>query len=1133
MDAVELGRQTAASIHAELIEKGCDPWDPMAIVRAAAKLRDIDEITALPPGSPLLAGQASYDPQSNSIQYEESGDAFLNAFRIGHEVGHATLGDDRLPDEACAVDPERSSEAAPDGENRVADYSRKSRREVQMDLFSRELLMPRPFVRDLHLGGMTAETIAQRLGAPYGAVAQQLLDALLLPPVEPADDKADVYPLNERQETAARHRGEAFLLEAGPGTGKTKTLVGRVCNLVEGEKGEDPRGIVVLTFSNKAAGELSTRIAARAPDAAAAMWIGTFHAFGLNLIRRLHGEFDFKREPRLIDRTEAVELMLDKVPDLELDHYRDLLDPTDKLRDLLAAISRAQDEVVLAPRYAELVEAMLDADDGEDMQARVVKAREVARAYSLYSEIKKTRQLVDYGDLIALPTDLLERRPDIAQTLRQEYPHLLVDEYQDVNRASVRLLQSLSAGGRNLWCVGDIRQSIYRFRGASSFNLAQFDTVDFPNGSRDQLVVNYRSREEIVDAYSAFAGEMPAMGGTPVDLKAFRGASGHAPEFRYVVGDNDREIDAIADAIETMCQDGFRYRDQALLCSGNDRLAKLGAGLEARGIPILYLGSLFERPEVKDLLTWLSLLIDRRAMGVARGTGAAGLALSLADVAAVANALRDDESAPMAWAASPPDGLSSEGKAVAAGYARLLQGFDGNSDPWGTLARLLLDRTRLAADVANAGDVAGRARGIAIWQFMNFVRAQPGQREGAIGALLERIRRLVRLSDDSDLRHIPQAASGIDAVRLMTMHGSKGLEFPVVHIPGMALSTLPRSPKAPACPPPDGMIAGATERGRAVTDREHAEEQECLFYVALSRARDRLFLYSPNQNAGGAKRQASPFIKRLGEGLVSTSVVPAQYSVATDEPPIPVRYVGDPIFWQNALGLYERCPRRFFYTHILKLGGRRITTPYEGLHDVVREAMAELRGTPGTPTAAGLKALVDRHWAASPLATLPTGLAYRPLADELVARFVRRREDGAPVEVAPLTLTIGGAEIRVEADYAFRQSDGRITLRQVQTGHLRSSVMKDSAVVRALLFATHQSASNCTAEILFLSDDACEGLDLTDKVLNNRRTKLAGVIAKILAGAFPTDPSTRTCPKCPAFFTCGAVPKGEFEKSFA
>jgi hypothetical protein len=470
---------------------------------------------------------------------------------------------------------------------------------------------------------------------------------------------------------------------------------------------------------------------------------------------------------------------------------------------------------------------------------------------------------------------------------------------------------------------------------------------------------------------------------------------------------------------------------------------------------------------------------------------------------------------------------------MAAGYARLLQGFDADSDPWGTLARLLLDRTRLAAEVANAGDVAGRARGIAIWQFMNFVRAQPGQREGAIGALLERIKRLVRLSDDRDLRHIPQAARGIDAVRLMTMHGSKGLQFPVVHIPGMALNTLPRSAKAPACPPPDGMIAGATERGRAVTDREHAEEQECLFYVALSRARDRLFLYSPNQNAGGAKRQASPFIKRLGAGVVCTSVVPAQYSVAPDEPPIPVRYVGDPIFWQSALGLYERCSRRFFYTHILKLGGSRITTPYEDLHDVVRKAMAELLGTPGTPSAAGLEALVDRHWAASSLAALPTGPAYRPLADELVDRFVRRREDGAPMDVPPLALTIGGAEIRVEADYAFRQSDGVITLRQVQTGHLRSSVMKDSAVVRALLFATHQSASNCTAEILFLSDDACEGLDLTDKVLNNRRTKLAGVVADILAGTFPTDPSTRTCPKCPAFFTCGAVPKGELEKSFA
>ncbi len=1136
MDALELGRQAAAAIHAKLVAQGCDPWNPMALVMGAASQRDIHEITPLRLGSPLLGtARASYDPQSNSIQHEDTGDAFLNAFLIGHELGHATLGDDRLPDQAFSPDPAQSAEAAPVGEERVADYSRKSRREVQMDLFSRELLMPRTFVRNQHLAGMTALAIAERLGAPYEVVAQQLLDALLLPPVELAhEEEGKDRPLNRRQADAATHRGGAFLLEAGPGTGKTKTLVGRVCDLIE--KDEDPRGIVVLTYSNKAAGELSSRIAARAPEAAAAMWIGTFHAFGLNLVRRFHGALGFAREPRLLDRTEAIELMLGQVAGLELKHYRDLVDPTEKLRDLLSAISRAQDEVVLAPRYAELVEAMLTEGGGAENLARVAKAREVARVYESYTAIKKAGSRVDFGDLVALPTDLLERRPEIAQQLRDEYLHILVDEYQDVNRASVRLLQQLTDQGRNLWYVGDIRQSIYRFRGASSFNLDRFDE-DFPGGARGHLKVNYRSCDEIVRAYSTFAEQMPVKGATRVELEASRGACGVKPEFRYVEGDTEREIDAVADAIKAMRADGFAYRDQALLCSGNDRLASLGAGLETRGIPVLYLGSLFERPEVKDLLAWLSLLTDRRAMALARSTGAAGLELELADVAAIGAALRDDAAEPMAWADALPSTLSADGRAAVQSYARLLHGFNANSSPWNTLAQLLLDRSRIAAEIAGSNAVAARARGIAIWQLMNFVRAQPNPSAGAIHLLLERIRRLVRLSDDRDLRHIPAAAAGIDAVRLMTMHGSKGLEFPVVHIPGMTTGTLPRGAQAPACPPPDGMIAGTTERGRAVTDREHQEEQECLFYVALSRAKDRLLLYSPDRTKAGERaastRNPSPFIDRLGLRIARSKVAPAAYDLGPVEVLVDVGYHGEPTFTQSELSLYERCPRRFFYTHILKLGGRRITTAYEDLHDVVRAAMTDLLGAPGfTTDPASLSVLIDRHWAASPLVREPTGQAYRPFADELVARFVRRRAEGTLVAPPRLTVPLGGALVRVDVEYALQAPNGVITLRQVRTGHMRTTEMKGAAVMGLLLAARH-AAPGCNAELLFLSDDACELLDLNGKPLENRRAKLAASVAGILAGAFPTKPSTRTCPKCPAFFTCGAVPKGRLEKFFA
>ena len=1130
MDAVELGRQEAAKLNAAVIAKGIDPWDAMAIVTAAARLSGIKEVTPLKPGSPFLGtSRARYDPQSQSILHEVNPSAFLTAFLIGHEVGHAVLGDARLPDAVSEADPARSAEAAPDGEERVADYSRKSRREVQMDLFARELIMPRHFVRAQHLAGLTAQQISERFLAPFDAAAQQLLDALLLPSVEPRDEQTDAFPLNARQAAAACHRGPAFLLEAGPGTGKTKTLVGRIADLIERDQ-VDPRSIVVLTYSNKAAGELSERIAARTRDQAAAMRIGTFHAFGLDLVRRYHGALGFEREPRLIDRAEAIDLMLDRMAGLNLTHYRDLLDPTDKLRDLLSAISRAQDEVVLAGDYAELVEAMAERDDGPEMAERVAKAREVANVYRSYTELKRQGERIDFGDLVALPADLLTRRPEIARQVRETISHVLVDEYQDVNRASVQLLRALTDDGRNLWCVGDVRQSIYRFRGASSFNLARFDKGDFDKAQRGQLDTNYRSREEIVTAYSAFAADMKLEGATAVDLIAHRGRSGHRPEFRHVQGVAEREIDGVADTIEELREAGFAYRDQALLCRGNDRLAELGRGLEARGIPVLYLGSVFERPEVKDLLAWLSLLIDRRAMGLARATGVEGMTLPLGDVAAIAASLGDDQSAPLAWLTAHPGGLTPDGTAKLARYQALLNGFDARSAPWETLARLLLDRSRIAATICDADDMASRARGIAIWQFMNFVRAQPIGGDAAIATLLDRIRRLVRLSDDRELRHIPQAASGIDAVRLMTMHGSKGLEFPVVHLTGITKGSFPHGGAGPACPPPDGMIRDVAA-GADFAKREDSDEQQCLFYVALSRAKDRMILYSPSKNAADRARNPSVFVDRMGAAIAHSKLTPRDYGIDTREPPVAVSYSGVPTYRQQELSLYERCPRRFFYTYVLSLGGRRGTSPYEDLHDIVRGAMLELNRIESTIDDATLRTVLDIHWDRSRLSLQPASGAYRLLADELIACFAAAREGGVLGPGHSLSFDASGAAIQVDFHYAWTDDRGRTILRQVQTGHHRKTVMKGDMVM-APFFAVRRQTAGHGADMLHLSDGIEVALDLDADKAEATLRGIGGMVDAIAAGLFPTKASTRSCPKCPAFFTCGAVPTGTMQKKF-
>jgi superfamily I DNA/RNA helicase len=251
--------------------------------------------------------------------------------------------------------------------------------------------------------------------------------------------------------------------------------------------GVDPRRILLLTFSNKAAGEMADRIALKDKNAAVAMWIGTFHAFGLDVIRQFHVELDLPKDPRLLDRTEAVELLEQELPHLDLVHYRHLYDPTQNIANILTAISRAKDEVVDVQKYTELATAMLQVATTSEEKGTAEKAIKVARVYQAYENLKRQAGCIDFGDLVLLPVLLLEGDDTIRQHLKSLYDHVLVDEYQDVNRSSVCLLQALCGDGENLWAVGDAKQSIYRFRGASSFNMVRFGREDFSDGERGQL----------------------------------------------------------------------------------------------------------------------------------------------------------------------------------------------------------------------------------------------------------------------------------------------------------------------------------------------------------------------------------------------------------------------------------------------------------------------------------------------------------------------------------------------------------------------------------------------------------------------------------------------------------------------
>lgn len=1133
MDATEAARREAERIHRAVVASGEDPARLLEFVRRAAERRDLDVYGVSQGDSQLKGGRAVFDSQAGVILYEETGTEFDQAFLIAHELGHVVLEGGALDVVTVQVEPERSIEDAPVGIEKVLDYGARERREIRMDLFAREFILPRSVARDLHVSnGFSSVEIARRLGIPLQVVQQQLLDALLLPPVEIANmeaaaSAAEMIP-DPSQITAAEHRDSAFQLQAGPGTGKTRTLVRRIEGLLA--DGVDPVSILVLTFSNKAANELSERLAATNPTAAAAMWIGTFHAFGLDVVRRFHDKLNLPPDPRLIDRSEAIELLEDELPRLPLRHYRNLWDPALDLSDMLSAISRAKDEVVDAAGYRALAQIMASkAAQDADAVIRAEKSLEVALLFETYERLMASANMIDFGDLVAHPVRLVENDADVRDALRARHKHVLVDEYQDVNRASVRLLKAIVGDGRNLWVVGDSRQSIYRFRGASATNMAQF-AVDFPGAQTRALCVNYRSTQQVIDIFTAFAGTMKAsVGALPLHLTAHREPSGAVTEFR-VAGTTEDEISAVAAAIQGQHDAGVPFRRQALLCASNARLSDIAEGLEARGIPVLHLGSIFERPEIKDLLAFLSMLADPYAVGLVRAATMAAHPLPLQDVMQIVAHLRESGAAVLDWKqVGTRLDLTADSVTALERIASLFDGVNPTGNPWTILTTWVIDRIGLAKAVHLADDPHSRMKGLALWQFLNFCRRQPAGAGTPSVRLLDRIRRLVLLSEDRGLRHLPAAAEGIDAVRLMTIHASKGLEFDTVHIPGMVTSGLPRNNMTPRCIPPDGLIYGSNGlTGLEAVKAGHDEEEECLFFVALSRARNLLVLYASSVQSDGKKRNPSKFIPAINHLVVRPANPLRRTREMTGDTAIRIDWEEKPIWTDGAVNLFDRCPRRFLYTHVLKLGGRRTETAFMKMHNVVSDVFDWLKTIHETtdPSDTELGARFEQAWQVKGAVDHGYAEDYRRIGRRLVDYLVETRRSGIRSPATPISLGWAEGDVLVRPDAVAKGERGQVVVRRIKTGKPRSNAFDDIEYTILHLAAVQTYGGQAQVEVTYLTSETTEPMSISAKKLETRRQKVQEIVRSVRSGYFPPKIEPRTCPRCPSFFICGDLPDG-------
>lgn len=1023
------------------------------------------------------------------------------AFLAAHEFGHWKLHAD--DDGNCGQVIDTGLKPAADetqGAQKVEAYGVRERTELQANLFGRELLLPRAVACGLFLSGKNASAIAKEIDLPLELVRQQLLDALLLPEVEaPAEEPQQPIEPTPLQLAAARSTAPVSLVVAGPGTGKTTTLLLRVQHLLA--SGAKPGEILILTFGNRAARELADRLQLLGLKNAHEAWIGTFHAFGLEFLRKNHDVFKLPPRFGVADKMAQIAVLEPHIYGLGLEVFNPLGDPLDWLDDVVTAIQRAKDELADAAAYAEAA-AKSAGKTPEDVQAL---QRDVARLYTCYqTQIQARGNLVDMGDLVMLPALALRDDSKSYTASVGRFKHVLVDEYQDVNRASAVLVKALAKPAKSLWVVGDARQAIYRFRGASMRNILEFG-ADFPKHKTFTLNENRRSHTEIVRVF-----EHTGRGGHPLqlrlpleDVQAVRGASGVKPLHVQCAAEDIVLGELVAHA-QRLHEDGVDYRDQVVLASTHETCGAAAQALNAAGVPALHLGDIFQRPEIRDVLALLQLFVDRSASSLVRVTQLPGFSLPAADVDRLLAAAKEDRPAALSWLRAPPQGLSAEGAQGLGRYAALLHGLKATDSPWDVACTLLLDRTDVLRANLQGDTMPDITRRLALWQFIYHLRVPDGTSKfQTVGGFLTALRRRLRIGDDRELRIPPPEADALDAVAVMTIHGSKGLEFQAVHLVDIDAWHFRAGPESPLVPA--RLLESVTQQ--SLVKEAHAEASNKL-YVALSRAKNDLILYENtgryNAACVDAVSQMPELLKRV-EGTIS---LPARQIAAAPAP------AGDqphavPL---NGFLAYRICPRRYYYDVVKAL------TPASGMHPaalvenaVFRELFAEHGEEPGPPP--GEVTRILRQLGADYGDSIPHLQAY---ADQLLAagREWLGAERGAMGK--PFHVTCAGLPVRV-TPHRIDKAGQVVTLHFVRA-RPSSSGQRQQKVLRWLMkyLADVRPELSVSARIHVLHTGQ------TESAWPGWNSFLDGVAANLQAGDFAARPSARDCHRCRHFLYCPA-----------
>jgi len=977
--------------------------------------------------------------------------------------------------------------------------------------------------------------------------------------------------LNEEQVQAIEHGDGPLLVIAGAGTGKTTVITERIKHLIAAKKAL-PSQILALTFTEKASREMEERVDRALDYGVAHLWISTFHAFSDRVLKS-HG-IHIGLDPGYVLMTEAdtIQFFRTHLFEFSLDYFRPLGNPTKFIRGMIQHFSRLKDEDISPEEYAKWVGTLEDTkeEDTDSKQFTRKQYEELSQAYNVYETLKQKNSFCDYADLISGTLRLFRERPNILAEYQSLFHYILIDEFQDTNYAQNEIAVLLAGKNKNITVVGDDDQAIYRWRGAAVSNIMHFRQT-FPKAKMVVLTKNYRSTREILEkSYTLIQNNNPdrleVVESVNKKLTSMRRLDGKPVEFLYAER-VENEASLVAKKIEHLVSTGtYQYNDIAVLVRANNHSEPFVRALSRGGIPYQFLGpgQLFRQSEIKDLIAYLTLLTNvRDNVAFYRVLTMDWLEMQPRDIAIIVSMSRmhgvsffevaeqiagtipihedNPQKGQISYKPIIPEHITAEGKKkitilIEMVYRHLTK---IRTDSAGQILYYFLQDSGTLTRLASYKTEKEEKTATNIAKFFDKLKTHETEHEDAsVFAVIDWINLSMNLGESPLASDVDWSET--NAVTILTIHSAKGLEFPVVFVVNLVAARFPTVERREQIPISDPLIKEVLPTGDY-----HMEEERRLFYVAMTRARDELYVTAAKfYGEGKREKKLSPFIaeilgfEEMKKMHVNTDKAIAQLSIfeweQKEEKEIKnsvkqkIAYLS-----YSQLSTFNTCPLQYKYRYVTKipvLPSAALSfgdTIHKTLHEfylAVRECMK--------PTKEDLLSIFARQWTSIGYGGEAYETKMYARGRELLTRYYSKGYDPAnrPIDleipfrlkITP-RLTVGGKIDRVD-----KHKSGSIEIIDYKTGTAPKSrdVKKDMQLTVYALAAVDKglygaNPDNVSVSLYFLEDNQKVTAQRTAEELDSAKIEIDKKATEISKSTFAPTPG-KHCDFCEFRLICEA-----------